>query len=361
MSAARPDRKTCHETSQLLLRNLSGIRGSRLLVVNHPRDEFAILLKQHLPGAEVVAFNTDYAVHRYLCHAYVAAGLNPGDLAFGPTYGPLDKPHDLAVVFLPKSRVLAEMTLALVAAALRPGAQVFLVGENGAGIRSSRAVLERSVGPVRYSDAARHCVLFRATRDTGSASFNLDDWAAGYTVEMREWTLRVISLPGVFSHGHLDEGTRLLLETLDSPPLARTLDFGCGAGIIGATIKKMQPTAIVEMIDTSALALEATRRTLIANGLPSEGISPSEVFSNAQGIYKQIVSNPPFHTGVRTDYGAVTAFLKEAAQHLEGGGTLRMVANRFLRYQPLIEAWVGRCRVVAENRLYRVYEGVRSG
>ncbi len=50
--------------------------------------------------------------------------------------------------------------------------------------------------------------------------------------------LSVAGLPGVFSlGGRLDDGTRMLLETLaESPPLGvdRVFDFACGAGVIGS-------------------------------------------------------------------------------------------------------------------------------
>ena len=155
--------------------------------------------------------------------------------------------------------------------------------------------------------------------------FHLDDWVTTYSLAVRQQALQVISLPGVFSYGRLDEGTQLLLETLETPPSARVLDFGCGAGLIGATIKQTWPSSKVDMVDTNALALEAAHRTMSANHLPIDIIKPSDVFSDVQGTYTQIVSNPPFHTGVKTDYRIVMTFLQEAAHHLEKGGTLRIV------------------------------------
>lgn len=99
---------------------------------------------------------------------------------------------------------------------------------------------------------------------------------------------------------------------------------------------------------------------MLANDLPVDTIKPSDVFSNVQETYTHILSNPPFHTGVKTDYRMVTTFLQEASRHLVKGGKLRIVANSFLKYQPFIEANVGPCRVVAENRYYRVYEGTHE-
>ncbi|MFN8495258.1 MAG: class I SAM-dependent methyltransferase [Caldilineaceae bacterium] len=346
--------------SQLLMRNLASLRGERLLVVNYPPDDFLLLLRQQLPGANVMAFNQHYAAHEQLCTAYQRAKLDATQLIFAPVYIADDSRHDLALIFLPKSRPLIEVTLAMVGAALQPGAACFLVGENDSGIRSSRSLLEERIGPARTVDAARHCVLFQATKQVASVPFHLADWRTSYSLSIGQQNLTVVSLPGVFSHGRLDEGTQLLLETLELPAAARVLDFGCGAGVIGATIKQRWPTCNVTLVDANALALEATHQTMLANDLPVDTIKPSDVFSNVQETYTHILSNPPFHTGVKTDYRMVTTFLQEASRHLVKGGKLRIVANSFLKYQPFIEANVGPCRVVAENRYYRVYEGTHE-
>jgi len=347
-------------TSQLLLRNLASLRGERWLVVNYPPDKLLLMLRESLPGTDVVAFTQHYAAHEQLCSAYRSAQLDSNQLVFAPAYTPGDARHDCALIFLPKSRPLIELTLAMVGSALQPGAACFLVGENDSGIRSSRSLLEARIGPVRTVDAARHCVLFQATKQVTVDPFNLVDWQTSYPLTVGQQSLTVVSLPGVFSHGRLDEGTQLLLETLELPKAAYVLDFGCGAGVIGATIKQRWPTSTVTLVDANALALEATRQTMLANHLPIDTIKPSDVFSNVQETYTHIISNPPFHTGVKTDYRMVTTFLQEAKQHLAKGGKLRIVANSFLKYHPLIEASVGPCRVVAENRSYRIYEGTHE-
>ncbi|MCX6045804.1 MAG: class I SAM-dependent methyltransferase [Chloroflexi bacterium] len=352
--------KTLHNTSQLLLRNLNRLKGERFLVVNYPPDNFVLALHQQWPAARMTAFNYDYAPHLYLQSVFGHANLPIDNIRFGAVYNAPAERYDVAILFLPKSRALIQMSLQMVAAALRPGAQVWLVGENNAGIRSSSTLLEQQMGAVRTVDAARHCLLLQAMAPDQPVAFVLDEWSTTYPIQIGQQTLTVASLPGVFSNGQLDEGTQLLLETLDEPPTGRILDFGCGAGVIGASMKQKWPANIVEMVDANALALEATRRTMVANHLPIDLIKPSNVFSDVQGAYTQIISNPPFHTGVKTDYRVVTDFLQKAAQHLAPGGSLRIVANSFLKYQPLIEAHVGNCRVVAENRSYRIYEGIHK-
>ena len=96
-----------------------------------------------------------------------------------------------------------------------------------------------------------------------------------------------------------------------------------------------------------------------ANGLAPASLGPSDIFSDVKGPYTRILSNPPFHTGIETDYRVVEEFLKGAARRLDRDGALQIVANRFLTYPPLIEKSIGLCRILAENESYRIYEGTR--
>jgi 16S rRNA (guanine1207-N2)-methyltransferase len=240
---------------------------------------------------------------------------------------------------------------------LGPRSPVLLVGENKAGIRSSRPILEQVIGPVQEVEAARHCVLYRAALSDVPSRFALDHWEVRYQIEVAGVNLTVAGFPGVFSHGRLDDGTRFLLENLELPGRGRVLDFGCGAGVIGALVKRLFPACEVDMVDSNGLALAAASRTMQANGLSANDIRPSDVFSDVPGAYTHIISNPPFHSGIATDYRVVAGFFEQATRHLAPRGCLYVVANRFLKYAPLIETYLGECRVVAQNSRYCVYAG----
>lgn len=170
----------------------------------------------------------------------------------------------------------------------------------------------------------------------------------------------MVSLPGVFSHGRLDRGSALLLEHLDGLPASgRLLDFGCGAGVLGATLKRRYPQSELFLLDVDAFALESSRLTLAANGLEAMLIAGDGIDA-APFELSAIVSNPPFHHGVHTSYEASEALLERAARHLAAGGELRLVANAFLRYPPLIEAHLGHCQTLAEADGFRIYRAVHQ-
>jgi len=328
--------------SEVLLRQAELFAGN-LLLAGLPADD---LLGQ-LPSA-----------HGWSWHVGEQAALEArfaGRSQFGvsaPTAS-----FESAVLFLPKSRELTDYLLSALAARL-PGRDLFLVGEKRAGIERAAKQLA-AYGKPRKLDSARHCQLWKISVEQAPAEPNLEALAQRYQLELPDGPLQVVSLPGVFSHGRLDRGTALLLQHLDKLPGGHLLDFGCGAGVLGALLKRRFPHNSVTLLDVDAFALASSRLTLAANGLDAEVLAGDGIGAAPVGL-SAILSNPPFHEGVHTDYLATETLLRQAAKHLKPGGELRLVANSFLKYQPLIEEHLGPCQILAEAQGFRIYRAKRS-
>ena len=327
--------------SEVLLRQPEYFQGS-VLLVGLPADE----LLGEMPNAQGWCWHAgDQATLDARFEGRVHFGVELPERAF-----------DTAVVFMPKSKELADYLLNAVAARL-PGADVFLVGEKKGGIEGAAKQL-LPFGTPRKLDSARHCQLWQVTVVNAPAAPVLADLAQHYELPLAEGPLKVVSLPGVFSHGRLDRGSALLLDNLDKLPSGHVLDFGCGAGVLGAAVKRRYPHNTVTLLDVDAFATASSRLTLAANGLEGEVITGNGIDAAPMGL-NSILSNPPFHVGVHTDYHATENLLQKAVKHLKSGGELRIVANSFLRYQPLIEEQFGMCTVKAAGQGFRVYSAKR--
>jgi len=262
--------------------------------------------------------------------------------------------YDAALVFLPKGRERIRMTLAMVAGALPVGAPLWVVGVRRSGIESVGTDLN-DVAELDGVEVGKHARLLMAqTRVRPEVS--LDDYAQTWSLELQGQTpLQVVSLPGVFSHGRLDDGTRMLLQAAPRLP-GPLLDVGCGAGVIGAWYAR-QGAGPVTLVDADALALEAARRTLRANAVSGE-VTPADVLPADGQFFASIVSNPPFHQGVDTDHRVTETLVAGAAARLVGGGTLTLVCNRFLPVPRHLVGAFGGYDVLAEDARYRVYRAV---
>lgn len=263
-----------------------------------------------------------------------------------------------ALLFLPKSRELTEFLLQTLSS-LPSVQRLFLVGEKKAGIERAAKQLAR-LGKTWKLDSARHCQLW-VCELASKMTCAPEQWQQNFPVSLADGSsLQLCSLPGVFSHGRLDMGTALLLEHLDGLPSGHLLDFGCGAGVIGAALKLRYPHSTVSMLDVDAFAVESSKRTLELNELQADVVAGRGI-ADAPHQLAAIVTNPPFHKGVQTHYQATEELISQSAKHLLPGGELRLVANSFLRYPELIEQHLGKCRVLVERNGFRVYSAKRAG
>lgn len=328
--------------SEVLLRQPELFQGP-LLLAGLPADD----LLGRLPHA-----------HGWCWHAGDQAAL---DARFeGRTHFGVDAPQagfEAAVLFLPKAKDLTAYMLNALASRLA-GRELYLVGEKRSGIEAAAKQLS-PFGRARKLDSARHCQLWQVTVEDAPQAQALESLAQHYEVEMEDGPLKVVSLPGVFSHGRLDRGSALLLHNIDKLPSGDLLDFGCGAGVLGAAVKRRYPHNNVIMLDVDAFATASSRLTLAANGLEAQVLTGDGIDAAPMGL-NTILSNPPFHVGVHTDYKATENLLAKARKHLKSGGEIRIVANSFLKYQPIIEEHFGVCAVKAEGNGFRVYRAKRS-
>lgn len=236
---------------------------------------------------------------------------------------------------------------------------LWLAGENKAGIKSAVKPLKHYFGQVRKLDNARHCTLFEAGQPLDKEKFDPTAHRLEWPLECGSQQLRIMSYPGVFAHGRVDAGSALLLETLNGISLqGEVLDFGCGAGLIGACIAANNTQTRVTLLDNSAMALRACAETLSANNL-SGTILASDGLAEVNMKFDAIVSNPPIHAGVRTDSRLSIRLLETVHDHLNSGGMFIMVANVHLPYENWLKQEFSNCSELAANANFKVLMAVK--
>ncbi|MBB5021713.1 class I SAM-dependent methyltransferase [Desulfurispira natronophila] len=163
------------------------------------------------------------------------------------------------------------------------------------------------------------------------------------------------SLPGVFSHGRIDEGTRFFLQTLLREVRVELkgplLDLACGSGVLGAAMARLDKGPI-HMCDASAVAVKAASGTAICHQLPLP--FGSHVYSRVNQRYRTILCNPPFHQGVTTEYHIPEAIICQSRQYLLPGGKLLLVANRFLPYENIAHQVGAQVKKLSEGNGFKV-------
>lgn len=131
---------------------------------------------------------------------------------------------------------------------------------------------------------------------------------------------------GVFSHGHVDVGTAVLLRSAPRPASeGALLDLGCGSGAIALTLAMRSPGATVWAIDVNQRALELTARNAERNRLTNVVVAaPDAVPDDVR--FATIWSNPPVRIGKRALHELLVRWLAR----LDDGGEAVLVVQKHL-------------------------------
>ncbi|EJR0222149.1 16S rRNA (guanine(1207)-N(2))-methyltransferase RsmC [Raoultella planticola] len=260
---------------------------------------------------------------------------------------------DTLIYYWPKNKPEAQFQLMNLLSLLPVGIDVFVVGENRSGVRSAEQMLAEYV-PLTKVDSARRCGLYHGRLEK-QPTFDPQQYWGEYALE----NLTIKTLPGVFSRDGLDIGSQLLLSTLTPHTKGKVLDVGCGAGVLATVLASHSPKVRLTLCDVSAPAVEASRATLAANGIEGD-VFASNVFSEVNGRFDMIISNPPFHDGLQTSQEAAQTLIRGAVRHLNSGGELRIVANAFLPYPDVLDEVFGFHEVIAQTGRFKVYRTVMT-
>ena len=147
---------------------------------------------------------------------------------------------------------------------------------------------------------------------------NLEDDFRDFPYFYRELAFQFTSNSGVFSPGHVDVGTDLLIKSL--PPLQGSLlDLACGYGPIGIVLGKAYDLSVT-MADVNPRALCCAEINCKSNEVKATILS-SDCFENIPDKFDAITLNPPIHAGKDVVY----RMFEETPTHLNPGGAFYTV------------------------------------
>ncbi len=170
--------------------------------------------------------------------------------------------------------------------------------------------------------------------------------------------IELITEPGVFSPKRIDPGTRLLIENLDIPEKGTALDMGCGYGVIGIILAKINPALKVYLVDINKRAIELAKinakinkvqdRVIVLQGNLYEPVRDKK--------FNLIASNPPISAGLKI----VEKIVEEAKSHLVEKGIIEIVLRKGVNtISSLMEKTYGNVEIVARKSGYKVLKSIK--
>jgi 16S rRNA (guanine1207-N2)-methyltransferase len=147
-------------------------------------------------------------------------------------------------------------------------------------------------------------------------------------------TLRLLSRPGVFSYGRLDEGARALLETMQIEPGDHILDMGCGCGVngIAAAQQGAQGTRVL-FVDSNMRALAVAAHNARANEVAQYQTVPStEVHALAPASCDVALANPPYYAQLTI----ARTCIDQSRTLVRPGGRFYLVTKKAAEVEPIV-------------------------
>lgn len=155
---------------------------------------------------------------------------------------------------------------------------------------------------------------------------NLDaNFKKEITYDYRGKKLKFQVAQSLFSSSDIDLGTKHLLQTLIDEKVDnynKILDLGCGYGPIGISLKSVNDSSIIHMVDRDALALEFSRQNTKLNNLKGFKIYGSLGYDDVkEKDFDVIISNIPAKVGEPV----LTHILEDARFYLRPSGKVAIV------------------------------------
>ena len=175
----------------------------------------------------------------------------------------------------------------------------------------------------------------------------------------KEYTFLTAS--GLFSYKRIDNGTRLLVESMKIPEKGSLLDLGCGIGVIGIVAACENNNLDVMMSDVNPRAVMIAGENVNRMGLRNIKVVKGYLYEPFKGmIFDTIVSNPPVSAGMSR---VVKPLVRKAPEHLRKGGSIQLViqsqkgANMLSNF---LEKAFGNYEVLSRSGGFRVLFSIKN-
>lgn len=270
--------------------------------------------------------------------------------------------YPLVLLLPPRQRDEARALFARALRSVEPGGRVLACASNNEGARSCEADLERIAGPVTTLSKNKCRVFWTAPLDGAQDPALAEEWLQ-LDAPRPIADGRFVSRPGVFAWDRIDVGSQLLAGLLPSQLAGRAADLGAGFGYLGVELlERCAGIAALDVFEAERRALDLARRNLAAfESRARIRYCWQDVTAGLIDRYDTIVCNPPFHTHARADRPDVgRRFIAAAAEALQPGGRLWMVANRHLDYEAALGTGFQRVRIVTQQHGYKIVDAVKA-
>ncbi len=320
-----------------------GGRGETTWVVN---DDFGAI---SLSTKAAQSSSDSWLAHR----AMLNNGVNPAVL-LNAERSPSGN-CDIVLLKIPKQEAALKQQLQMLCAAVTAPATVLCAGMDKHLSPNTARWIEQVLGEVTRHPGKSKARVFEARLIPTEEK---PDDGAIFT-EVPGFNKPLLTLPGNFSSGALDGGTRLILAHLQRvPTVSSACDLACGNGVLGLALLLQGKAQSLCFADESSLAIYSAKRNVAAFFPDQSDMAHFHWGDGLLGLqhkYQLILCNPPFHQGHVMDAAVGKRLLRQCSSYLTANGELWVVANAHLPYAGVLKKHFAHVDVVARNKKYQLW------
>lgn len=340
--------KQSFRTAELLL--LEGLWDASLGRLLDPEANYGVVGTVLADAADSVAMTESSTRAAQLCERNVRENDADASVSVVSDLTTLDSEFD-TVAYAPKRYTplsLGKQRIADALSVLRPEGRLYLAASKQTGLTRYDACLNEIATDISYLSERNGYHLLEATRPESvtppayvSPRF-LQPTVNGIDLEL-------ITVPGVFSASGLDDGTRLLMETVDIDDGERVLDLCCGYGAIGVYAARIADCD-VWLSDDNKLATHCAKNSLCASRVEGTVVT-ADCVEGVSRTFDSVLCNPPTHAGS----GVLSELFAGIDDVLAPDGQLTIVHHRELDLRNYLSFSANGVRRTGTNHIVQSY------
>lgn len=326
-----------------------------------------VLILNALPGAYLNAFNKSRITCIQTFYPLVKA-LERYGFPANPELNEEEPEFDHVIYFGTKFKDKNLFTYARSLDLLVDRGTFIAVLENRSGAKSNKKYIESLYGNVQSFSKSSCRVIVSQKNDLFDRDL-YNEWITKGEKQLVEKS-ELISYPGTFSSKSIDKGSKMLIDVLPEDLEGEGADLGAGYGFLSYSIFFRCPkVSVIHLYEAEYDALEAARYNMdqtfhrIKKRKEKEHVDRIKITYHWHDItmglnhsnLDWVITNPPFHHGIKEDVDIGRAFIEAGYNALKPGGIFYMVANRHLPYEQKLKAFFPDIEKLIEENGFKVY------